>query len=117
MTRKPLTDKDGEVRQLLAEDIRIMRPAAEVLPADLVAVLPKRRPGQRGPGKRPPKQPVTLRVKPEVLDAYRATGKGWQTRMVEAIERAIVDSAPAVKAANDSFPEVRKIDALGRNPS
>ena len=34
--RKPLTDKDGEVRELLLEDMKRFRPVAEVLsPASL----------------------------------------------------------------------------------
>jgi len=57
--RKPLTDKDGEVRELTAEDFAAMRPTAEVLP-ELVALWRKR--GQRGPQKAPTKQQVTLRL-------------------------------------------------------
>jgi hypothetical protein len=37
--RKPLIDKDGEVRELLLEDIRKFRPPTEVLPASLLAKL------------------------------------------------------------------------------
>ena len=32
---------DGEVRELISEDFKHMRPASEVLPKDLFAVLPK----------------------------------------------------------------------------
>jgi uncharacterized protein (DUF4415 family) len=87
MSKQPLTDASGEVRELDEEDIGAMRPAAEVLPADLLGLLPKRRPGQRGPAKKPAKRIVTLRVAPSVLDAYRATGPGWQTRMADVLER------------------------------
>jgi hypothetical protein len=48
MKMKPLTDKSGEVRELTREDMKRFRPAAEVLPQELLAVLPKRKPGQRG---------------------------------------------------------------------
>ena len=48
MRMKPLTDKSGEVRELTREDMKRFRPAAEVLPQELLAVLPKRKPGQRG---------------------------------------------------------------------
>ena len=37
--RKPLIDDDGEVRELLMEDIRRFRPAAEVLPPALAEKL------------------------------------------------------------------------------
>jgi hypothetical protein len=47
MKKKPLTNKQGEVRELTLQDIKAMRPAKEVLPAELLAVLPKRQSGQR----------------------------------------------------------------------
>jgi len=57
---KPLTDKSGEVRELSREDMKHFRPAAEVLPQELLAVLPKRKPGQRGAQKMPTKEPVIV---------------------------------------------------------
>ncbi|MEW5890547.1 MAG: BrnA antitoxin family protein [Pseudomonadota bacterium] len=89
MRKKPLTDKDGKVRELTREDIRAMRPADEVLPSDLLAVLPKRRHGQRGPQRRPTKVSVTVRYSPEVVAYFKATGQGWQTRMDEALREWI----------------------------
>ena len=46
----------------------------------------KRKPGQRGPGKRPPKEVINIRLSPEVLSAFRATGIGWQTRVDGALQ-------------------------------
>ena len=88
MSRKPLTDKSGEVRELTREDIRAMRPAVEVLPPDLLANLPKRKPGQRGPQRAPVKKKISLRVDAEVLAYYKATGPGWQGRVNEALKKA-----------------------------
>ena len=90
MNKKPLTNKSGEVRELNAADIRAMRPAPEVLPAELVALLPRRQPGQRGPQKGPVKQQVTLRLDRDVLDRFRATGDGWQSRINTALRKAVV---------------------------
>lgn len=81
MKKKRLTNKAGRVRELKREDIRAMRPAREVLPSELVDILPKRKPGQRGPQKQPKKIPVTVRYSPEVIKYFKATGKGWQMRM------------------------------------
>ena len=36
-----------------------------------------------------PKRQVTLRLSPEVLDHFKAGGAGWQTRIDEALKRAI----------------------------
>lgn len=45
MNTKPLTNKDGKVRELSSKDIRQMKSAAEALPAELAASLPKRKMG------------------------------------------------------------------------
>jgi uncharacterized protein (DUF4415 family) len=39
--------------ELTDEELARLRPAREVLPPELFAILTKRKPGQRGPGKRP----------------------------------------------------------------
>lgn len=88
MSKKPLIDETGEVRELTLKDIRAMRPAAEILPKELLAVLPKRRPGERGPQKTPTKQQVTLRLDRDVVERFRATGAGWQGRINEALKKA-----------------------------
>lgn len=35
-----------------------------------------------------PKQQVTLRLDPEVLDRFRAAGPGWQSRINDALRKA-----------------------------
>ena len=49
------------------------------------ALAAKRLPGQRGPGRKPPKEVINIRLSPEVLSAFRATGTGWQTRVDGAL--------------------------------
>ena len=49
------------------------------------ALATKRKQGQRGPQRRPTKQSVSVRVSPEVLAYFKASGAGWQTRMNEAL--------------------------------
>ena len=89
MKKKPLTDKAGEVRELTREDLRRFRPPAEALPPELDAMLPRRRPGQRGPQQKPTKDQVTLRLDRDVVEHFKATGAGWQTRINAALRRAI----------------------------
>lgn len=89
MKKKALTTESGEVRELTRENIREMRPAQEVLPSDLLNVLPKRKVGQRGLQKRPTKISVTLRYSPEVVSYFKETGEGWQIRMDEALKEWI----------------------------
>lgn len=59
--KKPLTNKSGHVRELKSEDIHAMRSASDILPAELLAVLPKRKRGERGPQKESKKILLTLR--------------------------------------------------------
>lgn len=44
-----------------------------------------RLPGQRGPQKQPTKVAVTVRYNPDVLNYFKQTGSGWQTRMNEVL--------------------------------
>ncbi|MFE0752733.1 BrnA antitoxin family protein [Inquilinus sp. NPDC058860] len=69
----PLTD----------EFMKRMRPAAEVHP-ELIEL--QRR--YRGQQKAPTKQMVTLRLDPDVVEAFRAKGAGWQRRMNDALRKA-----------------------------
>lgn len=41
----------------------------------------------RGPGKKPAKALVSLRIAPETLARWKASGPGWQTRMAELLRR------------------------------
>lgn len=41
--------------------------------------------GQRGPGKKPRKEIVKIRLDPEIVDTFRAGGEGWQTRINEVL--------------------------------
>jgi uncharacterized protein (DUF4415 family) len=85
---------DKENPELSEEFFTNARPMVEVFP-ELVAGLEawqaeeRRRRGQRGPQKAPTKVQLTLRVDCDVLDAYRATGPGWQRRMNDALRNAI----------------------------
>ena len=50
---------------------------------------------RRGPGRAPHKIPTTIRFDPDVLSALKATGKGWQTRVNEAMREWIKKHTPA----------------------
>ena len=49
------------------------------------AVVRQRQRGERGPQVAPTKQLVSVRYSPEVLQYFKASGTGWQTRMNEAL--------------------------------
>ena len=86
-----LTDLSGEVRELTARDMEIFKPAGDVLPPDLCNIL--RLNGHR-PQKTPTKIHTTIRLSPEVISAFKATGPGWQARidalLCDAVHRGLV---------------------------
>jgi len=49
----------------------------------------KRRQGERGKQVAPTKRMVTMRLSAEVLEHFRATGPGWQTRIDEYLKKWI----------------------------
>ena len=87
---KPLIDARGEIRELLAADLKSFRPAAQVLPASL-----RQKVGQRGPQKTPTKERITIRLSPEVVQRFRATGDGWQTKVDAALQDWLKTHQPA----------------------
>lgn len=87
MKTKPLINDKGEVRELTRDDMKRARPAHEVLPKELLAVLPKRKPGERGPQRQLTKLSVTVRYSREVVEYFKSTGAGWQTRMDEVLKK------------------------------
>ena len=76
---------------------RSFKPAAEVLDPALYAGLlaMNRRAGVRGAQKAPVKQATTIRLSPEVMDAFKATGAGWQTRIDAALKDWLKNHSPA----------------------
>ena len=60
-------------------------PQAENTMADFTpaSLIPRRRRGR--PAKDTPKVPTTMRLDSDVLDSFKATGEGWQTRMNAAL--------------------------------
>lgn len=78
---KPLIDVNGEVRELSLGEVKRMRPAIAVLPVSLQTKLQV-----RGPQKEPTKERITIRLSPEVVQPFRDTGSGWQSRLDAALK-------------------------------
>lgn len=66
------------------EGFKNARPFAEVFP-DLAESIRRAR-GR--PAVEKPKRQISLRLDPDVIDAFKATGKGWQGRINEALRKA-----------------------------
>jgi uncharacterized protein (DUF4415 family) len=79
----------GKDRPLTAEEKKQMAGAVLVkgggYAAARAALAAKRKRGERGPQIAATKQLVSVRYSPEVLQYFKASGSGWQTRMNEAL--------------------------------
>ena len=76
-SRRPLIDKDGEVREITAEDVALFKPFSTLPQSEQTMPLKLRR---RGPRKTPRKVPISIRLSPDVAEGLFATGNGWQGR-------------------------------------
>ena len=77
---------DDENPEWTDEKFTRARPASEVLPELFGAQVAKTLLKPRGKQVAPTKRAVTVRYSPDVLDAFKATGAGWQTRMDAALK-------------------------------
>jgi uncharacterized protein (DUF4415 family) len=84
---------DEENPEWTREDFQNARPAREVLPEifgkEVADELLNRKPGRPlGSGV---KESQTVRFDRDILTAFKASGKGWQTRMNEALREWLKD--------------------------
>ncbi len=82
--RIPFEPEDGPYDPNDAEATR-----AFFAQADLIRKGRVIRRGKRGPQKAPTKQLVSLRLSPEVVDHFKASGRGWQTRIDRTLRESI----------------------------
>jgi uncharacterized protein (DUF4415 family) len=79
VSRKSVIDREGEVADLSRLDKADMKPFT-ALPKSLQTKLKGR------PKAAVTKERITIRLSPEVVQSFRATGEGWQTRMDAALK-------------------------------
>jgi uncharacterized protein (DUF4415 family) len=73
-----------------AEDFAKAKPFSEVFPEIAKTIT------RRGPQKEPTKIPVNIRLSPEVLKYFKSKGRGWQTKIDDALI-GIITEKPAKK--------------------
>jgi uncharacterized protein (DUF4415 family) len=82
---------DDDNPEWTAEDFARARPASEVLPPEIAAML-VRQPGRPAGSMRSDRRQVTLRLPAHVIEHFRSQGPGWQTRAIAALERAVEEA-------------------------
>ncbi len=99
-TKRPLTDaEEAEIQDMIASDpdnpewteemFRKSKPFAEAFP-ELHANMKKNLGGR--PKSANPKQAISIRLSPEVLEHFKAGGPGWQSRIDDALKRHVEDA-------------------------
>ena len=97
-SKRPLTDEEeAEIQRMIASDpdnpelteeqIANMRPLREAFP-DLAAAIDRELQRRGRPPVENPRQQVSIRLDPDVLAHYKSTGKGWQSRINDALRKA-----------------------------
>jgi uncharacterized protein (DUF4415 family) len=88
MPKLPLTNEDGEVRSLTAEDLKHFRPIREVDPGMVDAAEQFRRRGRPAIGDTP-KLHIGFRLAADLVHAIRATGRGYNARVERVLREAL----------------------------
>jgi len=79
----PTAAEDAAINAGMTQDADTIEITAEMT----ANMRPLRRPGR--PKVEQPKVPVTMRVDADVLDAIKASGTGWQTRVNAVLREAV----------------------------
>ncbi|QPI26228.1 BrnA antitoxin family protein [Sinorhizobium meliloti] len=74
--------------ELTDEELTNMRPARDVLQPEFFKAMEEHRRSRGRPSLEHPKKQLTLRLDEDVIAKFRAGGKGWQSRMNEALRKA-----------------------------
>lgn len=79
---------DDDAPEWTAADFARAGAAEEVLPAEFMTAYRRGRGRPKGSVKPDAKQQITLRPDKSVIEKFRATGAGWQSRINQALRRA-----------------------------
>ena len=92
--------RDQNAEELGQDWFQRARPATEVVPT-----VVERWRRTRGKQKAPTKEAVSIRLDRDVLAFYRASGKGWQSRINEALRQYSVNVKPEETETPGSEPQ------------
>ena len=93
---------DRDNPEWTAEDFAKAKPASEVLSPEMYTALIAKRPRGR-PKADETKVFTAIRLDADLLDAFKSTGKGWQTRMNEALRHYLIDSGARGEGISTMF--------------
>ena len=96
MSRQPLADEDGEVRELTLGDAQLFRQITEVDPGMVEAMRGMKKGGR--PRVEAPKAHIGFRMAADLVEGIKETGKGYNSRVEkvlrDALERGDLNAEP-----------------------
>ena len=84
--------RDPDAAELDDEWFASARPAVEVVPQ-----IVERSRRVRGRQRAPTKERISIRLDADVLDHYRASGRGWQSRINEVLRQTLRDNEAVLR--------------------
>jgi uncharacterized protein (DUF4415 family) len=118
--RRPLADKDGEIRELMAEDMRLFKPIADVDLGMVEAMAEFRRKLGR-PKAEAPKIHIGFRLSSDVVASIRASGPGYNARVEQALREAgfgkKIKRVSSLKITKASAAKKRRSARQGTKPA
>lgn len=76
--------------ELTDDEIARLQPASEVLPQAFFDAMDREAEKRRGrPATDNPKKQVTLRLDADIVERYKSTGRGWQSRINADLRKSI----------------------------
>jgi uncharacterized protein (DUF4415 family) len=103
---RPLTDEEGEVRELKRKDFRDMKPAREVMPDLIEAVKAFKKMGR--PKAETTKVHIGFRLAADVVASVKASGRGYNARVEQALRKAGFGAAAKKRAAKKAAAKAPK---------
>lgn len=76
---------------LTEDEMATARPLAAALPA-LATALEQEMKRRGRPPLDAPKQAVSIRLEPRIIDHFKAGGRGWQTRLNDVLAKHVADA-------------------------
>jgi uncharacterized protein (DUF4415 family) len=89
MTALPEPDMTDPDNPEWTEEMFARAKGPESLPPEVLAAFPRTVARLRGAQKKPVKRRLALRIDPDVLDHFKASGRGWQSRINQALRDAM----------------------------
>lgn len=82
---------DEDNPELTKEWFTKAKPASEAFSPEMFATLSAMKPARGRPKAIDPKVFTAIRLDADLLDAFKSTGKGWQTRVNAALRQFLTD--------------------------